>query len=95
MEKVLLLLRIRGQDPSALARQVYEEGKARGWPGLGEEVAKICGEIGIPDANHVMVSKTQLKSAIWEHHDMDMKEQLNHSTELSDIKNDDFSKMQD
>ena len=95
MEKVLLLLRIRGQDPSALARQVYEEGKARGWPGLGEEVAKICGEIGIPDANHVMVSKTQLKSAIWEHHDMDMKEQLNHSTKLRDIKNDDFSKMQD
>ena len=40
----MLLLRNKSQDPSSLARQIYEEGKSRGGPGLGKEVTQICSE---------------------------------------------------
>ena len=43
--KIMLLMRIKSQDSSSLSRQVYEESRARGWPGLGEEVSHICREI--------------------------------------------------
>ena len=69
-EKIMLLLRIKSQDPSSLARQIYEEGKSRCWPGLGKEVSQICSEIGIPDVNDVLVTKADVKQAKWEHHDM-------------------------
>ena len=36
-EKIMLLVRIKMHDESVLARQVYEESKARGCPALGDE----------------------------------------------------------
>ena len=44
-EKILLLLRIKKHNEEALCRQVYEEGRSRGWPGLGQEVSAICKEL--------------------------------------------------
>ena len=32
--KVMLLLRIKGQETSVLVRQIYEESRTREWPGL-------------------------------------------------------------
>ena len=94
-EKILLLMRIRKQSTDTLSRQVYEESRARGWPGLGEEVTLICNEIGVPDVNTNMVTKAEVKKAVWEHHYTHVKKELGESTKLMDIKDEDFTKVQD
>ena len=95
LEKILLLVRIRNQESTSLSRQIYEESKANGWPGLGEEVREICETIGIPDVNEVTVSKSVIKQAIWNDHYADMKRELESSKKLEDIKEEDFHKIQD
>ena len=92
--KILLVMRIKQQDTSSLCRQIYEEGRTRGWPGLGEEVSEICREIGIPDANEVLVSKSEVKKAIHQHHYTDLKKELSQSKKLDNIRNEDFSEVQ-
>ena len=95
-EKLLLLLRIKSQNMNSLCRQVYEEGKVNGWPGLGEEVTEICKEIGIPDLNEVNVSKVTIKNAIFEHHYQSLKEEIVKSSgKLEPIKDEDFRTVQD
>ena len=39
--KIFLLMRIRNHETNTLCRQIYEEGKSRGWSGLGQEVTYI------------------------------------------------------
>ena len=92
--KVMLLLRIKGQETSVLARQIYDESRTREWPGLAAEVTVICKEIGISDVNTVTVDKTTIKKAIWDHHQGEIKTELEKSKKLSDIRNEDFSKVQ-
>ena len=94
-EKILLLIRIKSQDKDTLSRQVYDECKARGCPGLGEEVTNICSELGISDVNDVFVSKEDIKDAIWNHHQKDIKQELSTSKKLMEIKDEDFSEVQD
>ena len=94
-EKLLLLIRIKGQDSSSLSKQVYEESLVKGWPGLGEEVAVICKEIGIADINKEVVTKEALSDAIHNHHYCDIKKELEKSKKLKDIKHEDFSKVQE
>ena len=94
-EKILLLMRIKKQDQGSLSRQVYEESRARGWPGLGEEVASICKQIGIPDINDVVVTKAAVKKAIWDNHQADVLKELSESKKLMDIKDEDFSTVQE
>ena len=93
-EKIMLVVRIKDQDSSVLSRQVYEESLIRGWPGLGKEVSGICLEIGIPDVNKVVVTKEDIREAIWNHHYRDMKIELEKSKKLGDIKHEDFSEVQ-
>ena len=59
-----------------LSRQVYEEGKAKEWPGLGKEVSEICRNIGLPDVNDVEVSKSYVNEVIFNHHYADMKREM-------------------
>ena len=66
--KILLLLRIKQQDKSTLSHQIYQEGKIRGWAGLGSEVTEICKALNIPDANENILTKTEVKSAVFNHH---------------------------
>ena len=66
--RILLVMRLKQQETSSLCRQIYEEGRTREWPGLGEEVSEICREIGIPDVNEVLVLKSEIKKAIHQHH---------------------------
>ena len=94
--KLLLLQRIKTHEKDVLCKQVYEEGKANGWPGLWVEVRDICKELGIPDMNEVAVSKVTIKNAIFKHHYDDMTTEMRKSTgKLEPIKNDDFRKVQD
>ena len=91
----MLLVRIKMHEESVLARQIYEESKARGWPGLGEEVTQICEVIGIPDVNHVNIPKKTIISAIERNHYEDLKSELEHSKKLKDIKDEDFTSVQE
>ena len=93
--KNLLLLRIKRQDSSSLSKQIYEESLSNGWPGLGEEVADICKEIGIADVNKEVVTKENISDAIYNHHYCDLKKELENSKKLKHIKHEDFSKVQE
>jgi hypothetical protein len=73
LEKLMLLIRIKSQATTSLSRQVYEESRVKGWPGLGQEVSEICQEVGLPDINNVRVPKSVVKKAIWDHHQLDIR----------------------
>ena len=92
LRKILLLVRIKSQNTNFLSRQVYDECKSKGWPGLGKEVSEICDEIGLPDVNDVSVTKDGIRENIWDHHMEDMKSELSKSKQLHDIQDDDFKK---
>ena len=91
----MLVVRIQSQDSSSLSRQMYDESRVRGWHGLGKEVSQICREIDIPDVNNVCVTKEEIKNAIWNHHYLDIKKELADSKKLMDIKEENFSEVQD
>ena len=76
LEKILMIVRFNCKDKGTLCKRIYDEGKSRGWPGLGEEVSKICDEIGIADVNNEAVPTKVIKEAIFNHHYADMKKEL-------------------
>ena len=88
-------MRIKKQDKGSLSRQVYDESRAKGWPGLGEEVSQICEEIGLPDVKETYVTKQAVGDAIWKHHYDDLKKEISTSKKLNDIKDEDFSNIQE
>ena len=55
---------------------MYKESRDKGWPGLGQEVREIYQEVGLSDMNNVMVPKSVVKKAIWEHHQLDIRKEL-------------------
>jgi hypothetical protein len=94
-EKCQLLLRIKTLDDTALAKQVYLQAEANGWPGLGSEVRQICKEIQIQDINKYNIQKHVIQNAIYESHYKAMINLFESSKKLKDIKNDNFRGMQD
>ena len=93
--KLNLLMRIKNHNTSVLCRQVYEEGRRNGWPGLWEEVREICEVLGLPDMNEETVTKSAVRNAIFENHYSDLKSEMEKSTgKLEPIKNEDFRKVQ-
>ena len=93
-EKVILLMRIRNHDQDTLCRQIYEEGKSKGWPGLANEVTDICNRINIPDVNETFVPKSVVKKAIRNHHYKELKEEIASMKKLDPIKDEDFRNTQ-
>ena len=93
-EKCLLLNRIKSLPDDSLAKQVYLEAESRGWPGLGQEVRKICQAIGIPDLNKNVIRKTDIQKAIKNSHYKDMMSQFEGSKKLEDIRHDNFKGLQ-
>ena len=93
--KILLLMRIRNHSEDTLCRQIYEEGKYKGWPGLSQEVKEICDIINIPDVNEVSLPKTVINKAVFDHHYKEMKAEVMTKRKLEQIKNDDLSKVQE
>ena len=89
-----IVQRIMQMDKNTLCKEIYEEGKANGWPGLGQEVTNICKEIGLPDLNENMITKSLIKEAINAHHYGDMKKELEKSSKLEGVKNEDLREVQ-
>ena len=61
---------------------------------MQQEVAEICKEIGLPDINDVDIPVKDVKEAITEHHYKHIKEELERSKKLKDIKEEDFRQVQ-
>ena len=55
---------IRNLDEESLARQIYEEQKRNGWPGLHKESKIICEELNIEDCNTTSLSKYNFRKLI-------------------------------
>ena len=71
-EKVRMVMAIKEMGPEFLARRVFEEQLRQGFPGLSQEVATICEEIGVEDVNVNPLGKGHLSKAIREHHKGEM-----------------------
>ena len=82
------------QDDS-LARRVYNQQLAMGWPGLAVEVTKICKQVGLEDLNKVMLDKEKMTEAIFYHDYKEKKEDMEKSRKLEDIKHEDFRYLPD
>ena len=61
VEKLMLVRHIRSLEDTTIARQVYEEQKCHGWPGLVRETAPICSRLGIEDGNEVAMERWSTK----------------------------------
>ena len=77
-----------------LCRKVLDEQKDNDWPGLSREVRDICEELGIPDLNVNEMTANHIKTAVIDHHDRNMMEEIAKSKKMMRHKNDDFSKVQ-
>ena len=77
-----MLVRIKCNGEDTLCKQIHEEEKMKGWPGLSKEVSKICADIGIPDVNHEYVPTKEIKQAIFRHPYEDMKTGFEKSSKL-------------
>ena len=93
-QKLLLIKRIRSQDPSILSRRIYTEQRSNKWPGLSREVEDICDQLDIPDINKTEMSSIDIKRAILEHHDRQVFEDVSKSKKMMQHKNDNFCKAQ-
>ena len=77
-----------------MCRKIYEEGKVKGWPGLGKEVTEICQALNIPDVNDSVVSKAVIKGAIFAQRYEEMKQIISKMKKLDPIKTEDFTEVQ-
>ena len=92
-EKLRLVKRIQSQERS-LAKAIYEEQVAMGWPGLAREVTDVCKVVGLEDMSRRSVSKEEVDEAIFFANQKELKEEMNKYEKLKDIKNEDFRKEQ-
>ena len=90
----MFVLRLQNMDSSVLARQVYEKQVQLGLPGLAKEVKDICEKLSLPDINLCKIGKEKVEEYIYYNHYKDMKEKMDDSKKLANIKHEDFTKEQ-
>jgi hypothetical protein len=98
--KLNLAFYLRFCGDGHLASQVYSEQVRRGWPGLSQEVAIICEELGIQNVNLLRENEISLntwksivRKAVWKHNEIMLKDKIviNYD-KLQDLKNDNFGR---
>ena len=94
LKKLMTARSILCQDDS-LARRVYDQQLAMGWPGLSAEVRNICKQVGLEDLNVVMQDKDVIKEAVFYHNYKEMKEDMAKYRKLEDIRHEDFRYLPD
>ena len=47
----MFVIQLRKLREESLAREIFEEQRNQDWPGLAQEVSKICQDIGLEDVN--------------------------------------------
>ena len=93
-EKLMSAKRILRQERS-LAKLIYIEQIAMGWPGLSAEVEVICAEIGIPNINVKNVDVKTINEAIFFSNYREMKEEMEDKSKLEGVRNEDFREVQE
>ena len=88
-QKVMLARRIRGQEGS-LAKAIFEEQVAMGWPGLAREVTEVCKAVGLEDVSRKSVTKEEVDEAMFYQNQKEMKDEMEKYEKLKEIKNEDF-----
>ena len=63
-EKLMMIIHIRDLDQDSLANRVYEEQKAKQWPGLAQETKIICEQLGIEDCNTTALAKADYRKIV-------------------------------
>ena len=86
--------RIQSQERS-LAKAIYEEQVAMGWPGLAREVKEICKAVGMEDINEKSLTKDEVDEAIFYADQKELKEDMERYEKLKGVKNEDFRKEQE
>ena len=59
-----MIIHIRDLDQESLANRVYEEQKAKQWPGLAQETKIFCEQLGIEDCNGTALSKAEYRKIV-------------------------------
>lgn len=93
-EKLMLVLAIRQLGDDTLARQVFDQQVAEGWPGLAEEATDICSKIGLPDICLEEVDKKEVKEAIYYHHYAALRKELGNKEKCKELMKCDLRKPQ-
>ena len=88
--KLLLLTAIKEQEDDVLARQILEQQLGMKWPGLSQEVAAICQEVGLPNICQEPVDKKKMNEAIFFNHLKELKIEMKKYQKLDNIINEDF-----
>ena len=63
-EKIMMIIHLRRLAETSLASKVYNEQKAKGWPGLSEETKNICQHLGIEDCNETKMDLKEFKKIV-------------------------------
>ena len=75
-QKLTLAKKI-SKEKESLAGAIYAEQVKMEWPGLAEEVSRICKEVGLGDINKdEALTKKEIEEAIFYSNYKDMKEEL-------------------
>ena len=61
LEKISMVMHLRSLDESSLARRIYEEQKARKWPGLAKETSSLCNKLEVEDCNTTRLGKNEYR----------------------------------
>jgi len=93
-QKLILVRRIQIQDRS-LAKAIYEEQVAMGWPGLAREATELCKILCVPDINTRLLEKEEVEDAVFNHHYKEMKEEMETYSKLKEVKQEDYRKEQE
>ena len=75
-EKIMFIIQLRKLREESLAREILGEQRNNDWPGLAQEVSKICQDIGLEDVNSCEVSKDKVNEMIFYHHYREIKEEM-------------------
>ena len=92
--KLLLAAAIMEQEGDVLAREIMEQQLEMGWPGLGQEVAAICQEVGLPNVCKEQVSKEAIKEEIFYNHQKELKAEMKKFKKLDNVSDGDFRRVQ-
>ena len=83
---MLYVIQLKRLDEINLAKQMYQEQREQGRPGLAQDVSEDLNDNDIP--------KEKVKKEIFYHHYKVMKEDMAELTKLKDIKNEDLREVQ-
>ena len=67
------MMAIKEQEDGVLARQILDQQLEMKWPGLSQEVAALCQEVGLANICQEPMDKKTIKEAIFYNHLKELK----------------------